>query len=85
MTYVRTTAVHQMQPMAGVLKSTPMLLLLLIGPSGAVMPSIVLGPWGFQAFLPHGAKLVQSVVGIRLRRSCRASLIWFYLYPSHVC
>lgn len=41
MTYMRTTAVHEMQPMVGVLKSTPMLLVLLplIGRSGAVMSS----------------------------------------------
>lgn len=45
MTYMRTTAVHLMQPIAGVLKSTPTLLLLLplICHSGAVTSSI--GPW----------------------------------------
>lgn len=61
MTYMRTTAVHLMQPIAGVLKSTPMLLMVLPLDRpfrGCHIQHWPLGPWGFQAFLPHGAKLV---------------------------
>lgn len=55
MTYMRTTAVHQTQPLVGVLKSTPKLLLPSIGHSGAVTSQLwsfgsSRGPSRFQAF-----------------------------------